>query len=417
VAERLDPAAGQAGVSRAESLLFGVALYYALANGVDTAARAWSAVTWLLVAGLGVAAVGMVSVSWLDKYPILTPVFPRLITTIPHPTLQSAVHPNELAAVLLLFVFLALGVLAATQVPSDEAADQEAPDPAGANPPGAVADHMAPPRWLRPLAAVTLTVTGVLVVLTQSRGAWLALAAVALTWLVVRRPDVLKVLVPAAVVVGLTVAAFGPRTVLEHVGVLPHQVATPTPAPGAAAPAEVAAAPASPGPAALPGAGRLRLWAEAAELLAQSPATGIGLNAFPLVHGRRPEYQGGYVYQGAAHAHNTLLQAALDYGLFGFVAVVGLYMAVGWSAYRAHHRLAGTALALVVVGLALGLAAQALHGLVDALAIGAKPGFLVWAFAGVLAGIRANARRWVERRPSPPAPSPNTGRGGRMESG
>jgi O-antigen ligase len=129
--------------------------------------------------------------------------------------------------------------------------------------------------------------------------------------------------------------------------------------------------------------------------LAASPVTGIGLNAFPLVHGRRPEYQGGFVYQGLAHSHNTLLQAALDYGLAGLVAVVGLYTALAWSAWRAYRRLAGSPLAMLVAGLALGLAAMAVHGLVDAFAIGAKPGFLAWAAAGLLSGIRARGYRWL----------------------
>ncbi len=60
-------------------------------------------------------------------------------------------------------------------------------------------------------------------------------------------------------------------------------------------------------------------------------------------------------------------------------------------------------MAPLVVGLALGLLAVAFHGLVDALAIGAKPGLVVWAFAGLLAGVRVNAHRWTpaasERQP------------------
>jgi O-antigen ligase len=141
--------------------------------------------------------------------------------------------------------------------------------------------------------------------------------------------------------------------------------------------------------------GRVRLWRESLDLLAASPASGIGLNAFPLVHGSRPEYEGAFVYQGLAHAHNTLLQAALDYGLPGLVAVVGLYAALGWSTWRAAGRLGATPLAPVLTGLALGLAAQALHGLVDALAIGAKPGFLSWAAAGLLVALRCQGYRWT----------------------
>jgi O-antigen ligase len=148
-------------------------------------------------------------------------------------------------------------------------------------------------------------------------------------------------------------------------------------------------------PGAASGAGRVELWREALAMLYASPAFGIGLNTFVVVHGSRPEYQGAFVYQGAPHAHNTLLQAALDYGLPGFVAVVGLGVALAWAAWRAHRRLAGTALDAVAIGLIFGLLAHAVHGLVDAVAIGAKIGFVPWALAGALAGLRAGAHRWA----------------------
>ena len=105
------------------------------------------------------------------------------------------------------------------------------------------------------------------------------------------------------------------------------------------------------------------------------------------------EYDGGFVYQGFPHAHNVLLQAALDYGLPGLVAVVGLYAALAWAAWRLHRRLAGTPMAALAQGLGFGLLAHALHGLVDAVAIGSKIGFVPWAFAGALAGLRAEAHR------------------------
>jgi len=61
------------------------------------------------------------------------------------------------------------------------------------------------------------------------------------------------------------------------------------------------------------------------------------------------------VFQGAPHVHNTLLQSAIDYGVFGFIAVAGLYTAVGCATFRAHRRLAGTPLDPLVIGLAFGL--------------------------------------------------------------
>jgi putative inorganic carbon (HCO3(-)) transporter len=355
----LGPAARQAAISRAQSLAFGVALYFALVNAMTSPRRAWSAVTWLLVAGLGLVAVGIVSVSWLEKFPALTPVFPRLIPTVPHPTLETGVHPNQLAALLAPCFCLALVCLLAGRADPD--------------------DPMAPPRWLRPIATLTVALTGLLLLVTQSRGAWLAVLATVAVWIAGSRRWLATAFVAALLVAGIALAGLGPARVAAELGLgAPEAANAPASAPGAE-----------------PAVGRLRIWRDALELLAASPTTGIGLNSFPLVHGRREEYDGGFIYQGLAHAHNTLLQAALDFGLAGLVAVVGLYVAAAWTALRAHRRLAKTALDPLVVGLALGLLAVALHGLVDALAIGAKPGFVVWAFAGVLAGVRARARRWV----------------------
>jgi O-antigen ligase len=234
---------------------------------------------------------------------------------------------------------------------------------------------------------VTLAVTTILLLFTQSRGAWLAALAVTVIWLLARRQALAVWLIAGGLLVFVALAVYGPSrlALLDGAG-----------AGAAGAPTTVAADGAPPAAdQGLSVSGRLRIWRESLAMLAESPATGIGLNTFPLVQGHRPEYEGGYVYQGLAHAHNTLLQAALDFGLPGLVAVVGLYVALAWSTWGAHARLGGTGLEPVLVGLSLGLAAQALHGLVDALAIGAKPGFVVWAAAGLLVALRVHAHRWV----------------------
>lgn len=348
-----------AALSRAESLLFAIALYYALANAVDTPARAWSAVTWLMVAGLGLVAVGLVSVGWIEKYPALTPFLsrlPRLVHDIPHPNanLQTVgVHPNTLGLLLALFVPLAAAILLW---------------PTGTR----AVVGMAPPPWTRNVAILTLVVSGPVLVLTQARAAWLALAAT--LWLLasIRRPTWLAV--------GGGAALAGPA-LAASVGWW------------------IRVAQARPSTLTFPGStsvlGRINLWREAANLLATQPYTGIGLDNFPLVHGFRPEYEGYWVFQGAAHVHNVLLQAALDFGVPGFVAVAGLAVTLAWVTYRAHRRLNHTPLDPVVIGLAGSLLVYALHGLVDAMAIGAKTGFVVWAMAGLLVGVREKAHRWV----------------------
>ncbi|MFN2251653.1 MAG: O-antigen ligase family protein [Anaerolineae bacterium] len=358
------------GVSRAESLIFAVALCYAVANTVYTPARAWSAGAWLLAAGLGLSAVGLVSADWSAKYAALAPVLarlPRVIGSVPHATFdQAVVHPNSLASLLVLLIPLAVAVVVWPVESSRR--DEREPLPDALRRQSTTAEWTDPvprtigmtvqPRYLRPLAVVSLVVMAGVLLLTQSRGAWLALV-VALAAMAALRRTWLAGLVAigsiAAVVVGWSIT-YGTQS-------------------------------------------RLELWRATTAMLRDSPLAGIGLNTFPLVYGQDPAYSGYYVYQGYAHAHNLVLQAGLDYGVPGLVAVAGLHAALAWAAWRLLRRTVGTPLDALVVGLAFGLAAHALHGLIDALAIGGKPGFVPWAAAGALVGLRRYAYRWLPRLP------------------
>lgn len=341
--------------SRAESLLAAVVLAYALANGLRRPRDAWRLAGLLLVGGLLLAGIGLVGVDWLPKFAPLawvTRQLPRLIHAVPHATLptygvaaQTEIHPNSVAALLILFLPLALGCLAASL------AGPDAPEGHG------------PPPWLRPLSLATLAVGGAVLLLTQSRGAWLALAVALVLMFQRRRRALWWTLGTGAALALAALLLLGPDRLAAA---LPHDSA----------------------------AGRLKLWREAMGLLAAHPLTGIGLNNFVIVHGRRPDYGGQFVYQGFPHAHNLLLQAALDYGLPGLVAVAGLYAALAWATWRALLRLRGSPLSGLALGLGFGLLAHALHGLVDAVCIGSKAGVAPWAFAGTLAGLRAAAGRW-----------------------
>lgn len=105
-------------------------------------------------------------------------------------------------------------------------------------------------------------------------------------------------------------------------------------------------------------------------MITESPLSGIGLNTFPSVYDQRPEYEGHYICAGIAHAHNTLVPRAVDFGLPGMVAVAGIMAALAWTALRTAHRLGATPMAPLIVGLSFELLAHALHGLVDSVAIG-----------------------------------------------
>jgi len=131
-------------------------------------------------------------------------------------------------------------------------------------------------------------------------------------------------------------------------------------------------------------AGRVELWSRALYAIADFPFTGTGMNMF-----RRVVWLLYPLFvippgQDIGHAHNAFLQVALDLGLPGlicYLALLGATLVVGWQSYRQScHRVTRMA----VLGGTVGLAVHAVWGMVDAVALGAKQGFLWWAMLALI---------------------------------
>ncbi len=210
-------------------------------------------------------------------------------------------------------------------------------------------------RWL---ALLTLTVSLVALVVTQSRGALLAVLGGAallalLDWITTRRWW-LPALLVMATGLGLLAGPFIERA-------LPPPDSKDT----------------------LTLAGRLPIWEAAIRMIGRAPLSGVGLGGFQTASAL--DAAGASTdgppdsSQGTEHAHNLFLQVASDLGLVGLAAFVALYGLGLRAAYRA-WRDGGGALAMGLLG---GLSAAALHGLVDATQWGSKPAFLLWLFLGL----------------------------------
>jgi putative inorganic carbon (HCO3(-)) transporter len=147
--------------------------------------------------------------------------------------------------------------------------------------------------------------------------------------------------------------------------------------------------------------GRLELWSRAMDAIADYPFTGIGMGTFDRVIPLRYPY---VLLAGAElaipHAHNLFLQVAVDLGLPGLAAFVALLGIVLVSAVRAGHQWSvasgqwpveqdASLLALEVVGLAAGLVAVLIHGLIDAASWGSKPAIIIWGTMGLIMAHRA----------------------------
>jgi putative inorganic carbon (HCO3(-)) transporter len=214
--------------------------------------------------------------------------------------------------------------------------------------------------WERLLAVTFTLVCGAILLLTQSRGAWLALAA-ALVVLVILRGRWGWALALAVGMAGFLLAAR-----LGFSSVAGALVSSPT----------------------LGGLeGRLEVWSRAIYMVQDFPFTGIGMGSFTETADRLYPF---FLYAPGSveHAHNLFLQVAVDLGLPGLAAWLAILLGCSYAAWRAYlsgRQNGNPWLAGVGAGLLAVQAALVVHGLTDAVTWGmvrsAPLVWLAWAFS------------------------------------
>jgi len=305
-------------------VLYGVAVYYALVDAVGRSERRlWLAVALFVAAGLGIATVGLFVTQWSTKVPVLAALTARL------PALLRVVNPNEVAGVLL---------------------------------------------WTAPLAAaVPALFMLAVVVLTQSRSGWLGLGAGLglMTLVVLGRYQRYVALLLALLVLGGSVVA-----VLAGPGMVADSVFTAGAADGEVADQALNSL-----------SGRQEIWTRAIYGLQDFAFTGMGMGTFRrLVHLLYPLFLIS-PETDIGHAHNHLLQTGLDLGLPGLVAYLAVWFGAGALLWRSWHGATRRRLRALAVGAAGSLFAYFVYGLTDAVALGARPGFLFWYLLGLVVAL------------------------------
>jgi len=142
--------------------------------------------------------------------------------------------------------------------------------------------------------------------------------------------------------------------------------------------------------------GRLEIWTHATELIGDFPFTGIGFGNFRAVTGLLyPFLVAGY---DQSHAHNFLLQIAVDMGLTGLIIWLSSLLLVLGSCVRG-WRLARTSGDLLLRGMSAGLLCGLLtmlaHGLTDAPLWATRPGMIVWGLWGLALALPAAGARMM----------------------
>ena len=174
---------------------------------------------------------------------------------------------------------------------------------------------------------------------------------------------------------------------------------------------------------------RMEIWSRAIYGIQDFPFTGMGMNVFrKAVSVLYPLFT---IPPGRdiGHAHNEFLQAALDLGIPGLIAFIGLYIVAFWMLLSTWRRVragerslspsfpiadasaksvgrfslldaspfANTDFVKIeLLGLGGGLLAHMIWGMTDTIALGARPGFLFWIILGLICGLHQQAQERAE---------------------
>lgn len=310
-------------------VVFGIALFFALVRVLGDRPALSFALDLFALAGAALAVIGILGTNWIDKVPLLRSVtahIPAMIRGVPGQT--EGFQPNAIAGALVMFIPLQLALAISTR---------------------------------RALHGAAFAITSLTLLLTQSRGGYLSLMAGVIAWLLWSGPRTRRwtiALLIAAALIAIPLRTRITSLLTEHVG---SGIASDVPS-------------------------RMELWSRALRAIGDFPLTGLGMNSFRRV---MPAIYPVFLTPpdvDITHAHNHLLQAALDVGLPGLIAYLAIWLGAAALLVRAYRRSAPPA-RLLVGGLAAGMIAYFAFGTADAIALGAKVGVFFWIALALIVSI------------------------------
>lgn len=315
-------------------LLLGISLFHAAIYYMRSSSRGvWHVTAAVVIGGTGMALMGL-------GLRILAPAL-----------FGAAVNPNEIAGVLawVLPLLVAL-VLGYSQLLWNGATWQV--------------------RLLPLLLQGLLLLAALMLLFTRSRGG-LASVAVALLIMLMLRVRWLRWTIPLFLILGgAAIYVFGLSALVDSAGASEQTLSLGT---------------------------RLEIWSRGLLALQDYPITGLGLNGFrEAVHVLYPMFRVSVDFD-LGHAHNHLLQAGLDLGIPGLVAYLALWLGSAGLLWRALADPAAETYQPLLIGLAGSLSAGWLFGVFDAIALGARPGFIWWLLLALLVFAYAPRRRATPR--------------------
>jgi len=319
-------------------VVYGVALFFAIVRVVRSRETLGNALDLFSLAGAVLAVIGLLGTNWIDKMPLLRSVtdhLPAVIRGVPGQA--EGFQPNAIAGALVMFLPLQFALCMAAAV-------------------------------RRPFHIAAFAITALTFLLTQSRGGYLSLAVGVTAWALWSGRGSRLVAMAALVVLAALAAGLHGRLaplLNEQVG---SGVASDVPS-------------------------RLELWSRAVRIIADFPVTGIGMNTFRRV---MPAMYPVFLIPpeiDVAHAHNHLLQAALDLGIPGLIAYLALWLGAASLLMKTYRGAEDAALRWIAGGTAAGMIAYFAFGTVDAIALGAKVGVFFWIALALIVSMHAVAEQ------------------------
>ena len=312
-------------------LLTGVLLFYAIVNWTHTYYRLQWIVAGAILASFFLALFATISVEWVQEKLLFIPasLYDRFNLLV-----KDTVHRNVMAGNLIILFPISLGLLLFVWK-----------ELRGWN------------RLL--LTLVTCTIFGILI-LTQSRGALVALGVVLILLIALRwKWGWIVIPISLSAVVGV-IALWGKD---KFLALLSSGVS-------------------------LGGLeGRLEVWLRAIYMIQDFPFTGVGLGLFGDVADNL--YPFFLSAPGSVpHAHNLFLQIAVDVGIPGLIAwlaILFIMLTLAWQLHRYGHLGGDPWTAGLGAGLLCSQMALITHGLLDAVTWGAvRPAPTLWAVWGLI---------------------------------
>ena len=361
-------------------IILGVAFFYGVVNSAKSAKGVWVWTALLLTFGLGISCLSLVGTDWFaHKVLPLNPIYERLPRLIHNVTSSpgGGFHPNQVGGALALLLPLSLTTCLAVW---------------GSNPGVSLKVTPAVKRsWWKAwamslssrktsslLATLALALMAGVLILTQSRSAYIGVAT-GLIVLAVSRNRWFALSLPLLAVIALARAwSVGADSFLDSILILDRT--------GTAS-------------------GRFEVWQRALYMIQDFPYTGIGLNMFPYVGDAMYPYLLLGPNAKVPHAHNNFLQIAVDIGIPGLIAYLALLTTFCLCAWRVYHGSQSCSISLLTAGLFSGMLAHQVYGLADAIKLGAPPGFTLWIMLGLMAALY----NLQARSALPPTPTQHIG--------